>query len=195
MAETAAVFFDMDGTLIDTAAANYAAYAAALQSHEIVIEPADFYRLATGRHWRDFLPDILEASNGVADPQCIADLKQKIYPQMLGKTRLNDRLAGLARIIRQTIPIGLVTTASPLSVEALLNAHGLKGFFNTLVTGHDVSAHKPAPDAYLLAAKRLNVRPEMCFVFEDSDAGQKAAESAGMTVARVTMDCTRLPGA
>lgn len=187
MSDIAAVFFDMDGTLIDTEAANYAAYAAALQSRGIRIERAEFLRLAKGRHWRHFLPDILNAFNVTAEPQRIAELKQQIYPQMAAMTRLNERLIGLARVVRKAIPIGLVTTASLANVEMLLRAHSLEGFFNTLVTGGDVTAHKPAPDAYLLAASRLGVRPELCLAFEDSDVGYRAAENAGMAVVRVTM--------
>ncbi len=41
---------------------------------------------------------------------------------------------------------------------------------------------KPAPDVFLLAAKRLGVKPENCLVLEDSKAGIKAAKSAGATV-------------
>ncbi|HEX2734837.1 MAG TPA: HAD-IA family hydrolase [Polyangiaceae bacterium] len=46
----------------------------------------------------------------------------------------------------------------------------------------EVKARKPAPDIFLLAARRLGVAPERCVVFEDSPAGVTAAKRAGMRV-------------
>ena len=46
--------------------------------------------------------------------------------------------------------------------------------------GHDVQNGKPAPDIFLLAAEKLGVAPESCFVFEDSANGIRAGHSAGM---------------
>jgi beta-phosphoglucomutase-like phosphatase (HAD superfamily) len=44
---------------------------------------------------------------------------------------------------------------------------------------------KPAPDIFLLAAQRLNARPDRCLVYEDADAGITAALAAGMTAYNV----------
>ena len=51
-----------------------------------------------------------------------------------------------------------------------------------ILSGSDVIHSKPAPDIYLLAAEQLEVDPKECVVFEDSQAGVIAANSAGMTV-------------
>lgn len=53
---------------------------------------------------------------------------------------------------------------------------------NVFVTADDVTRGKPAPDAYELAAERLNVPPEDCIVFEDAPAGVTAAHRAGASV-------------
>jgi sugar-phosphatase len=55
-----------------------------------------------------------------------------------------------------------------------------------MVTAEDVSAGKPNPDCYLLAAQRLQVAPQECLVFEDAEAGIKAGEAAGADVMVVT---------
>jgi sugar-phosphatase len=48
------------------------------------------------------------------------------------------------------------------------------------VSGDDVENGKPAPDPYLLGAKNLGFDPAVCIVFEDADAGVKAALAAGV---------------
>lgn len=54
--------------------------------------------------------------------------------------------------------------------------------FDTIITGDDKELHrgKPAPDIFLLAAKRMGVLPANCIVFEDSPIGVEAAIAAGM---------------
>ncbi|WP_445682144.1 HAD-IA family hydrolase [Radicibacter daui] len=55
-----------------------------------------------------------------------------------------------------------------------------------LVAAEDVSAGKPHPDPYLLAASRLGVKPEDCLVFEDAEAGIRSGEAAGAGVLVIT---------
>ena len=52
-------------------------------------------------------------------------------------------------------------------------------------TSSDVARPKPAPDVYLLAARRLGVDPAQCLVLEDSPTGVRAALAAGMTPVQV----------
>jgi beta-phosphoglucomutase-like phosphatase (HAD superfamily) len=68
-----------------------------------------------------------------------------------------------------------------------LAAPGLAALFDAVVTWSDVPAGrgKPAPDIFLLAARRLDARPDRCLVYEDADAGVNAALAAGMTAYNV----------
>jgi sugar-phosphatase len=50
------------------------------------------------------------------------------------------------------------------------------------VAAEDVTRGKPAPDAFLLAARRLNVEARQCLAWEDTQAGASAAEAAGADV-------------
>ena len=183
MTELAALLIDMDGPLVDTAEANFSAYAAALREVGVHVERDTFARLSDGRHWRDFLPELL--AGFAADPRAVAARKRAIYPQMAGRTRVSAPVLALARMASAKLKLGLVTTASHASVSAVLGVHGLEPLFDTIVTGDDVASPKPAPDAYLLGARRLGVAPAACLAIEDSDAGAESARRAGMPVLRV----------
>jgi HAD superfamily hydrolase (TIGR01509 family) len=65
----------------------------------------------------------------------------------------------------------------------LLAAGGIRRHFDTLVCGEDVQHHKPAPDPYLLAARRLGVRSAL--VVEDSEPGMASGRAAGFEVVAV----------
>ena len=66
-------------------------------------------------------------------------------------------------------------------VEKQLRQIGCLDWFDTLVTAEDTELHKPEPDVFLEAARRLDVPPAECCVYEDSDLGIEAARRAGMT--------------
>lgn len=68
---------------------------------------------------------------------------------------------------------------------ATLNARGYRSAFNAIVTRDDVSDGKPSPEIFLKAASLLDVAPNECLVYEDSDEGVEAARLANMDVVDV----------
>ena len=80
------------------------------------------------------------------------------------------------------IKTGIATSNGRELADAVLNALGIAGYFDTVTVGCEVAAGKPAPDIYLETARRLQVNPEECVVFEDIPAGILAGKRAGMTV-------------
>lgn len=63
-----------------------------------------------------------------------------------------------------------------------LGGNGVEEFFDEFTSGREVANGKPAPDIFLLAAERLGVPPEECWVFEDSLSGTEAGARAGCRV-------------
>lgn len=185
MFNIAALLFDLDGTLVDTRASNYAAYAAALAEVGVAIGEAEFSQLAEGRNWRDFLPGMLGGAS--AQAPAVAARKAELYPGLIAQARPNSALVALARAARGHVPIALVTTASAANAGAVLAGHGLAGLFDLVISGDDVVRHKPDPEPYVLAAARLGVSPGDCVAFEDSDVGAASATAAGVAVIRVSL--------
>ena len=81
---------------------------------------------------------------------------------------------------RRRVPMAIATSSFRHQADAALAAVGLVGRFDVEVTGDEVAHGKPAPDLFLLAARRLRVNPASCLVFEDAPAGLEAALRAGM---------------
>ena len=186
MTAVKALLVDMDGTLVDTAVANYEAYAAALGSVGVEVDRAAFDEVAQGRNWRQFLPALLAAGGSDADPADVAARKAELYPTKIPLSRVNHALVGLIEAGRGQWRTALVTTASATNVSAVLGHHGLARLFDVVVTGSDVARHKPDPEAYRVAAERLGVGPEDCLIVEDSDIGVASAAAFGARCLRIS---------
>ena len=73
-----------------------------------------------------------------------------------------------------------ITTSSPIErTISYLTFVGLENSFDKLITGYMVKKGKPEPDIYLYAAKEFGFEPSECMVLEDSPAGITAAYRAG----------------
>jgi len=99
----------------------------------------------------------------------------------------SEPLAGAVRLTRwfaeRGVPQAVATSADRHHLDLKITRHGeWYALFNCIVTGDDpeVGQGKPAPDIFLLAARRMRADPEHCLVFEDSPAGIAAARAAGM---------------
>ena len=85
----------------------------------------------------------------------------------------------------KNIKIALATSNSTPLLEACLKNNGIYNYFDSITITDEVSRGKNFPDVYLLAAKKLNVLPENCIVFEDIIPAVKGAKAANMTVIAV----------
>lgn len=74
-----------------------------------------------------------------------------------------------------------VASSSPEKyVNLVLKVTGLDEFFPVVLSGDDVSSHKPHPEIFDLAREKIGMPSHRCVVFEDADAGLRAAGAAGM---------------
>ena len=79
-------------------------------------------------------------------------------------------------------PLGMASSSNREIIDLTLSQAGWDEFFTTTVSSEEVARGKPAPDVYLEATRRLNAAPERCGAVEDSSAGIRAADAAGLRV-------------
>lgn len=183
-----AYLVDLDGTLADTGYANYLAYAGALREAGIALSREAFDQVALGRNWREFLPGILQSHASLADAASIAARKVTLYQDNVCNIRFNEALVLLLSNRKPGIKAALVTSASAQNVNAVLDCRSeLRHLFDTFITGDDVARHKPDPQGYAMAARRLGVAPANCVVFEDSEVGVMAGVAFGAPVLRIRL--------
>jgi HAD superfamily hydrolase (TIGR01509 family) len=174
-----ALLFDCDGTLADTMPAHYRGWLAVTEPHGIAFDEDRFYALG-GRPTRDIVAT-LAAEKGIAiDIEHAARTKEEVFLAQLAHVLPIDPVVEVVLRSRGRVPMAVVTGGFQRVCRQILDHVGIAAAFDTIVASEDTSRHKPDPDPFLEAARRLGARPERCVVWEDSDLGIEAARRAGM---------------
>ena len=178
------ILFDMDGVLVFSEPLHFIAWSCLYQSINGQC-PSFFKQEAYSGVSDDFIAFELVRKLGLTDlPETLLAKKQRIFLHMLNFSELETPL-GRNRFLeecRDRYQIALVSSSSKREVEAILRREKLGGIFNAVITGDDVSSHKPSPEPYLLVLEKLGIAPEEAVAIEDSASGIAAAEGAGIRV-------------
>ncbi len=106
--------------------------------------------------------------------------KERFRERTMASPPFDAALGAFLSELADNYVLAVVSSSSCAEIEPMLEAGGLRHFFQTVVGGENVKRHKPAPDPYLLAAERLALRAPL--VVEDSAAGLAAGRAAGFEV-------------
>jgi len=180
----AAYLFDCDGTIVDSMPIHYVAWKTALGEWNCPFPEDLFY--AWGGKPVDEIISTLNTMHGLSMPvESLGIRKEGMYFDKLADLKTIPEVVEHIDARHGRIPFAVVSGGRRNSVIRSLTVTNLLDKFQTIVGAEDYTNSKPAPDAFLLAAKRLNVPPEKCLVFEDTDLGIQAATAAGMASVRV----------
>lgn len=201
-----AVLFDLDGVLTRSASVHAAAWKKlfdgfleqrATQADEPFVPfdiATDYPRYVDGKPRYDGVAAFL-ASRGIDLPlgtledgpevqsvHALGKLKDRYFQQYLEQDGIEPYQAAIAlvRTLRaQEIKTAVVSSSN--NCAAVLEAAGIAQLFDTRVDGKDVTRlglkGKPAPDAFLEAARRLEVEPARAVVVEDAIVGVEAGRA------------------
>ncbi len=176
-----AFIFDCDGTLVDTMPLHYLAWVESLSLHGAPFEFTEeiFYSYAGVRE-QDVVTILNDRHGTNVNPDDVANRKSEIFHRTITRVEPVRPVAEFAKARHGSLPMAVASGSEEPTVRACLEVTGLLHLFDTIVTPKDVARGKPAPDMFLLAAKRMGVAPEDCLVFEDGNSGIEAAKAAGM---------------
>jgi HAD superfamily hydrolase (TIGR01509 family) len=182
----AAVFWDMDGTLVDTEPYWLTAETELVESYGGSWSTEDGLQLVGSSLERSAL--ILQ-SRGVA--LTVDEIVDLLTDRVLDQIRLSVPWRPGARELLSAlrdagVPTALVTMSIGRMAEHVAGALRFTGF-DAIVSGEQVSSGKPDPECYLRAAELLGVDPARSVAIEDSEYGVAAAVAAGMATIAVPM--------
>ena len=184
--EPQAIIFDCDGTLADTMPSHYEAWMVTMLRYGIEFNEDEFYAMGGWPTLQvaQFLLDRTPPKTPITAAQIMVE-KEAEFETALKLIQPIHPVVDVARRHHQKLPMAVASGGLRHIVDAILEHIGINEIFQAIVTCEDVSRHKPEPDIYLEAARRLNVAPELCLAYEDTDPGVQAAYSAGMQVVDV----------
>lgn len=174
-----AAIFDLDGTLADTMPVHFRAWQEVGPRFGISFPEARFYAL--GGTPTAQIAAMLAAEQGrTPDIAAVVREKEEAVLRRFDEIQPIAAVVELARRCRENGPIAIASGGTRAMVERTLRQIGLFDWFPVVVTAEDTVRHKPEPDVFLEAARRLGVAPARCTVYEDTDLGLEAARRAGM---------------
>lgn len=180
----AAAIFDMDGTLIASEIYYLQSWRDAARELGRPMTDA-LYAQMLGWNEPDTIAGLAEIWASRADAEQFIRSADRHYRRIARESGHVVR-PGVLELIdtlgRRGLKLAVATsTARQLAIETL-DVAGLLAHFPVVVGGDEIRRGKPDPEIFLLAASRLGVDPAACVVFEDSQAGTRAAATAGMDV-------------
>lgn len=187
------VIFDCDGVLVDSEPLHFSAFKKVLgkagESFTEEIYKDQYLAMDDRGAFRTFF----ERSGNVlsdADLKDLMDKKTAVYQELVQSEGLlpYPAVPEFVMAVSQRYPLAVASGARRHEVEMVLEAAGIRPYFEAVITSDDVEHGKPHPESYLKAIEALNasgkrptaIRPEECLVIEDSKHGILAAHTAGM---------------
>lgn len=175
------LIFDCDGTLADTMPLHFRAWRSTLDRYGIELDEDRFYSLG-GQPTVKIVELLAEEQGLELDADAVAHEKEEAFLARLPEVKPIDAIVEIVRANVGKLPMAVASGSHRAVVFDVLKIIGLDDLFdeNTVVGAEDTALHKPNPDVFLEAARRIGVDPEKCRVYEDAQLGIEAARRANM---------------
>lgn len=171
------IIFDLDGTLIDSIGAYKEVILPELRNIGVRLSEKEIHAL-NGMQAKDACLYVLKnhfTFRLFSFLFRLNELKMKVQERI---SVFDETTSALERVKKYKLA---VATSSPRKyLFHNLRLFSLKKYFKVFVSKDDVRRAKPSPDIFLLAAKKLGLKPSECVVVEDATNGVLAARRAGM---------------
>ena len=174
------IIFDCDGVLVDSERMSLASWLPVLARHGI---PAVIAQIEPfiGKSDRAVLDHFRRLANVPLGDELLEERMAEYFRAARGNLRVfSGVLAVLEQLRAAGVRMAVASSGRPQKIHFNLEQARLTEFFAVVVSSVEVARGKPAPDLFLLAARRLGLAPGQCAVVEDSVFGVQAARSAGM---------------
>ena len=177
-----AILFDMDGVVIDSEKLYFQSEEKLLSQYGVKFDDSDWLYIkgCTEKQFYDlvyskFNLDIPREHLILKGRNFLKEIFSQYLDYMIGFNTVHKTLSTYYKL-------ALVTSTGPELVSHIDELLSIRKKFDLVINSIDTKLHKPNPDPYLVAMKRLKLEPNECIVIEDSVQGIKAGKSAGCSV-------------
>ncbi|MDP6555843.1 MAG: HAD family phosphatase [Pirellulaceae bacterium] len=184
-----ALIFDCDGTLTDSMRAHYVAWRDTLTAYNMSLDEQRFYT-HSGTPSRRVIPMLAKEQGITLDFEQANRAKEEAFLNSLHLLKPIEPVVQIAKEHLGKLRLAVASGGVRRVVHRQLEHINVYDLFETIVTAEDTERHKPDPDVFLEAARRLGVAPKACRVYEDGDPGIEAARRAGMECVDVRLSLT-----
>lgn len=170
--------FDLDGVIVDTVPLHFEGWRYLFSDiHHIPFTRQDYDDKVDGKPRIDGVRAImpnLTLEEAIKE----GEIKQQKYLELIAAGKMQEFPTSFA-LIKELKAKGIKLAAASSSKNAVFILEKVKLLqdFDVVVSGNDFTHGKPAPDIFLVAAKKLNLEVKDCIVFEDALAGVQAAKA------------------
>lgn len=183
-----AVFFDMDGVLIDSETYSHEVIEEFLRLDHSPIPPERFYLLIGSHKSLNTWDQILE---GIELNEPVEEFKKRMHAYTAPRrwhfdfaSRIFPEVKEVIKTLKENGVFLAVASSSNLEyVRNVLDSQDLTQYFDLIVSSDDFTKSKPDPEIYLHCLEHSGHKKEDCLIVEDSPIGIEAARRAGIKVA------------
>lgn len=187
------VFFDCDGTLVDSELICTQAYVNTFAQYGVQLSLRDMFEKYKGVKLYDIIDDVC-TQHSLSAP---VDKLESAYRQQVAtlfEAELKP-IAGAQQLLQQVkVPMCVVSNGTVKKMQHSLGLTGMLAHFDDrLYSGYDIESWKPDPELMFHAAEQMQVPIERCILVDDSEAGAKAGIAAGIAVFYYCADAHNKP--
>lgn len=188
-----AILMDFNGVIIDDEPLQMKVYTELLKDEGIELTEEGYYSCG-GMDDATFLREQFKRADLAVTDAKVTELVQKKTAKwreiVTDEVPLFEGVENFIKKMKKRYALALVSMANRDEIYHILDATGLKDYFDVVVTAESVSACKPDPECYIAAFRQLDairsaqghfpLERHECLVIEDVPQGVRSGKSAGM---------------
>ncbi len=180
------LIFDLDGTLADTMPLHFDAWNDLGKLIGMELSHEQHLQLA-GMPTIEIAKKLAKERKIELDAETFVAKKETMFTEVkLPQVQPITSVVAFVYELYTKIPMAIGTGSTFETARKVLNYLKIGPYIQALVTADEVVNHKPAPDTFLVCAKKIGIPPGNCLVFEDANLGIEAAKNAGMQTVNIS---------
>ena len=176
------IIYDLDDLLVNSDYLHIQAFEAVLKEYGCSFDklPSGMKESFVGRRISDIAKEVISYFNLNVDFDYFYKRRMVIFLKIAEKNleMMPGAMHSLS-LFRNRFKLAIASSGAMEYINLVISKFKLGRCFDVIVSGDDVTKGKPDPETYIVAARKLGLKPSECAVLEDAHAGIESAKKAG----------------